>query len=97
MSMIDANKDGRTAFENSLLECLEDLNKLLPGLSRRYETSVILTAMATHMGSALQVLLRKKLCDVRQVGLIIRQIEGWAFNRPTVKAEPSGPAPDSTL
>ncbi len=66
-------------FHQSLLECVEDINALLPRLSRRYEMPVIIDAMAEHVGSAMQVLLRKKLCDSRHAGQLIKQLEGAAF------------------
>lgn len=69
----------KPSFHQRLLECVEDIGALLPGLSHRYELPVIIDAMAEHVGSAVQVLLRKNLCDKRQAGLIIKQLEGAAF------------------
>jgi hypothetical protein len=84
--------EGREDFQKSLLECVEDISELLNGLRRRYEMTVIIGAMAEHVGSALQVLMRKNVCDVRQVGQVIKQIETSAFLPKTaeLKTEDSG-------
>jgi hypothetical protein len=96
-----ANKgaEGMEGFHRSLLECVEDIGELLPGLSRRYEMPVIIDAMAEHVGSAIQVLLRKKLCDAQQADQIIRQLEGAALassaqakTEEEPEAPPTGPS-----
>jgi inhibitor of KinA sporulation pathway (predicted exonuclease) len=83
---------GHETFDESLLACVEDINKLLPGLSRRYDLTVIMTALAEHVGSALKVLMHKQVCDARQAQRVIKNIESSAFLRkPTPpKAEGSG-------
>ena len=77
---------GSEAFNESLLECVEDINKLLPGLGRRYDMTVILSALAEHLGSALKVLMLKKVCDARQVHRVIQNIE--AATLPPQAAQP---------
>jgi hypothetical protein len=84
----DAMDGGRESFQRGLLACVRDINKVLPGLSRRYDMVVIISALAEHMGSALRILIRRKVCDVRQARLIIQHIEGTAFLRE--KAQPPG-------
>jgi hypothetical protein len=81
--------DGMEVFQKSLLECVEDINALLPGLSRRYPMPVIIDALAEHVGSAMQALIRKKLCNTRHAHLMIKQLEGSAFMREAaqIKAE----------
>ena len=71
----------REAFAKSLFECVQDINQMLPRLSRRYDMTVIIGGLAEHVGAALQVLIRKNICDVRQAGLVIEQIEGSALVR----------------
>jgi hypothetical protein len=66
-------------FNESLLECVEDINKLLPRLGRRYDMTVVMSALAEHVGSALKALLMKKVCDAQQVHQVIRNIETAAF------------------
>ncbi len=70
---------GHGAFDESLLACVEDINKLLPGLGQRYDTTVIMSALAEHVGSALKVLMLRKVCDVRQAQQVIKNIESSAF------------------
>jgi hypothetical protein len=99
----DTMAGGRESFQRGLLACVRDINKLLPGLSRRYDMVVIISALAEHMGSALRILIRRKVCDVRQAQLIIQHIEGTAFlgeKAQTPGSTPAGtpasvsPAPD---
>jgi hypothetical protein len=87
----NSSAEGQEAFQKSLLECVQDINKLLPGLSSRYDVTVIIGAMAEHVGAALQVLLRKNLCDERQAGKVIEQIEGSAFIATPAEAKPARP------
>ena len=70
---------GPESFDESLLACVEDINKLLPGLGRRYELTVILSALAEHVGSALKVLMQKKVCNAQQAQQVIKNIESSAF------------------
>jgi hypothetical protein len=89
----DTRTSGREAFENGLLACVQDINKLLPELSRRYDMVVIISALAEHMGSALQILQRRKVCDARQARLVIKHIEGTAFLRKNAQRKASGAPP----
>jgi hypothetical protein len=52
---------------------------MLPDLTRRFDMTVIMSAMAEHAGSALQVMRRKKLCDDQQARRAIEHIERTAF------------------
>jgi hypothetical protein len=72
--------DGSEEFQSRTFECVEDLNELLPGLSLRYDTDVIIGAMAEHVGAAIWALRRKKLCDTRQANLAIQHLEFAAFH-----------------
>jgi hypothetical protein len=85
---------GREAFDKSLLECVEDINKLLPALSRRYDTTVIIGALAEQVGSALKVLMQKKVCNARQALQVIDSIESSAFRDKPAKPKPRGSTPD---
>jgi hypothetical protein len=74
-------------FNESLLECVEDINKLLPRLGRRYDMTVIMSALAEHVGSALKVLLMKKVCDAQQVHRVLENIQTSAFLRKSAQAK----------
>ena len=74
-------------FNESLLDCVEDINKLLPRLGRRYDMTVIMSALAEHVGSALKVLLMKKVCDAQQVHRVLENIETSAFLRKSAQAK----------
>jgi hypothetical protein len=89
----DTGTNGREKFENGLLACVEDINKLLPELSRRYDMVVIISALAEHMGSALRILQRRKVCDATQARLVIKHIEGTAFLRNDAQHKASGTPP----
>jgi hypothetical protein len=83
---------GSAEFRKNMLECVEDLNGLLPGLSLRYDMEVILGAMGEHVGSAIWALRHKKLCDTRQAHLAIRHLEVAAFpdEHPPASSAPEG-------
>ena len=83
------------AFNVSLLQCVEDINKLLPGLARRYDMTVIMTALAEHVGSALKALLQKKVCDTRQVHQVIKNIETSAFLKKSAQPKPESTTQES--
>lgn len=82
-------------FPKSVRACVADIDALLPGLSYRYPTPVILDALAEHVGSAMQVLVHKNLCSARHADLMIKQLEKTAFLRQSVQAK-SQKNPDET-
>ncbi len=84
--MTGEKQDGTAEFRKGMLECMEDLNGLLPGLSLRYDPPVIIEAMAEHVGSALWALRHKNLCDMRQARLALEHLELAAGTPP---AEPA--------
>ena len=75
----DTRAAGIAAFYDEMGACLDDLNAMLPDLTRRYGLTIIVGAMAEQVGGALQALRRKKVCDDRQTGLAIERIETRAF------------------
>jgi hypothetical protein len=83
--------EGSEAFRKSTFECVEDLNRLLPGLSLRYDTEVIIGAMAEHVGAAIWALRQKKLCDTRQARLAIEHLEHAAFRAESKPPSASAP------
>jgi hypothetical protein len=70
---------GHGAFDESLLACVEDMNKLLAELARRYDMTVVVSALCEHLGSALQVLMLRKICDARRAQQLIKNIESSAL------------------
>jgi hypothetical protein len=86
---------GHGAFDESLLACVEDINKLLAKLGRRYDMTVIMSALTEHLGSALKVLILRKICDAQRARQLIKNIESSAFlGKP---AEPgTGAVPQET-
>jgi len=91
----DAGAVGQVVFEQGILACMRDLDALLPDLVSRYDQTVIVCAMAEHVGSALLALRRKNLCDDRQAELAIQHLERAAFPPPRAVEpktdEPAGP------
>jgi hypothetical protein len=78
---------GEDSFRKCIDACFDDLNAMLPDLARRYDITVIISAMAEHIGSALQVMRRKKYCDDRQTSQAIEHLERAAF-MPREPAQP---------
>ena len=79
---------GHGAFDESLLACVEDINKLLAELGRRYDMTVVMGALCEHLGSALKALLQKKVCDTGQVHQVIKNIENSAFLKKSAQPKP---------
>ena len=67
------------AFDESLVACVADIAELLPQLVRRYDMTVVLSALAEHVGSALKILMVRNVCDARQARRVIQNIEDSAF------------------
>lgn len=75
----------RESFGADVLACVEDINRLLPDLNQRYQALVIVSALGEHVGSALQLLMRRKMCDANQARLVLDRIQGTAFLREQVR------------
>ena len=78
---------GHGTFDENLLACVEDINKLLAELGRRYDMTVVMGALCEHLGSALKVLMLRKVCDARQAQQVIKNIESSAFLRKPAQPE----------
>jgi inhibitor of KinA sporulation pathway (predicted exonuclease) len=73
--------DLERSFGESVLECVDDMSRILPALRRRYDTLVVVSAMAEHVGAALRVLLHRQICDARDARRLISRIENAALLR----------------
>ena len=78
---------GHGTFDENLLACVEDINKLLVKLGGRYDMTVIMSALTEHLGSALKVLMLRKICDARRAQQLIKNIESSAFLRKPAQPE----------
>ena len=78
---------GHGTFDENLLACVEDINKLLEKLGKRYDMTVIMGALTEHLGSALKVLMLRKICDARRAQRLIENIERSAFLRKPAQPE----------
>jgi hypothetical protein len=79
------------AFDQNLVACVADIGELLPPLGLRYDMKVIISALAEHVGTALKVLMLRNVCDGRQVGRIIQNIEQSAFAPNSTQPEAQEP------
>ena len=68
-------------FESALFACVEDVSLLLPALAERYDVLVVISALADHVGTAVQILVKRQVCDTRQARLLIKRIEDIALVR----------------
>src|SRR5690242_1813097 len=68
-------------FESALIACVEDVSLLLPALAERYDVLVVISALADHVGTAVQILVKRQVCDTRQARLLIKRIEDIALVR----------------
>ena len=89
---------GHGTFDENLLACVEDINKLLAELGRRYDMTVIMNALCEHLGSALKVLMLRNICDARRAQQLIKNIESSTFlAKPALaETEPLSPETDET-
>jgi hypothetical protein len=71
-------KDGED-FGEGVLACVDDINEMVPRLAKRFNVMVVVNAFAQHVGGALQLLIRRKICDAHQARLVLRHIEKAAF------------------
>jgi hypothetical protein len=88
------NATGHDAFAERVLVCVEDIGRLLPGLSRRYDMTVITGALAEQVGSALQALISKNVCHALQAAKTIEHIESAAFLQKTTQPTIQAASPD---
>jgi hypothetical protein len=55
--------EAQGSFGRNVHECVDELERRLPALMRRYPHPVVVAAMAAHLGEALARLQRRKACD----------------------------------
>ena len=67
-------------FGEGVLDCVDDINGKLPALAGRFNVMVVVRAFAQHVAGALQLLMRRKMCDPKQARLVLRHIETAAFH-----------------
>lgn len=66
-------------FDRGVLRCVEDINDKLPGLTDRYSAMVVVSAFARHVGEALHLLVKKKMCSAADARNVLSRIERTAF------------------
>ncbi|HUI59587.1 MAG TPA: hypothetical protein VLX90_05165 [Steroidobacteraceae bacterium] len=66
-------------FGRGVNRCVDEISHLLPGLAERFDVMVVVSAFAQHVGGALRLLLRRRMCDARSARLVLRRIETAAF------------------
>jgi hypothetical protein len=86
---------GHGTFDENLLACVEDINKLLAKLGQRYDMTVIMSALTEHLGSALKVLMLRKICDARRAQRLIENIESSAFSGKPAQPETEASSPEA--
>jgi len=68
-------------FAEAVMACVEDVNAILPRLAQRYPDLVLVTALAEHVGAALQLLISHGLTTPAKARHILEYIELAAFAR----------------
>ncbi len=69
-------------FAEDVLNCVEDLNAVLPAFVTRYDELVLVAALAEHVGGALRIFMRAGLCSTEQARRVLRHLEDTAFATP---------------
>jgi hypothetical protein len=75
----NADTPGLAGFDDDMAACLADLKAMLTDLTRRYDLTIIASAMAEQVGGGLQAMRRNKVNNDRQTALAIERIEMRAF------------------
>jgi hypothetical protein len=66
-------------FAEDVLACIEDLNKVLPGLALKYCELVVVAALAEHVGGALRIFLQKGICGQEQAQRVLQHMKHTAL------------------
>ena len=66
-------------FAEDVLSCVDDLNRVLPRLARRYEDLVIIAALAEHVGGALRIFMQAGICSREQARRVLEHVADTAF------------------
>ena len=69
-------------FAEDVLNCVDDLNAVLPAFATRYDELVLVAALAEHVGGALRIFMRAGLCSPEQARRVLRHLEETAFATP---------------
>ncbi|HVO49020.1 MAG TPA: hypothetical protein VMT29_22065 [Steroidobacteraceae bacterium] len=69
----------REEFGRGVNRCVDEISQLLPDLAERFDVMVVVSAFAQHVGGALRLLLRRRMCDARSARLVLHRIETAAF------------------
>ena len=75
-------------FGEDVLACVDEINRMLPQLVRRFDDLVILAALAEHVGGGLCVFMRGGVCTPEQARRILAHIEATAFSQDTGMVTP---------
>jgi hypothetical protein len=81
------NANAEEKFAEDVLNCVEDLNAVLPAFVARYDELVIVAALAEHVGGALRIFMRSGLCSTDQARRVLRHLEETAFTAPAATPE----------
>ena len=88
-----AGGPGLADFYDEMEACAADLNVIVPDLTRRYDLTIIVSAMAEQVGGALQAMRRKKLSDDQEIALAIERLETRAFGPHPASGQGGGDDP----
>jgi len=66
-------------FATDVLDCMDEISALLPLLTARFKAMIVVCAFAEHLGSALQLLVRRNVCDAQQARRLLQHIERIAL------------------
>jgi hypothetical protein len=70
-------------FADEVFDCIEELNKMLPQFSARYQTPVLLTGLAQVLSGVLNASVQGKLCTPEEAFEAISILTRTAFTSPS--------------
>jgi hypothetical protein len=69
-------------FERDVSACVKALNEHLPEIAARHTGTVLLAALAEHIGGALQILMSSGECSPERARQLLAELEQLVFAEP---------------
>jgi hypothetical protein len=80
--MTQGRTTGAELNPQEILECMRELLKPIPDLTRRYSNQIILQALLTHAGAGLRELLARGECTPEDAERWCGELHDLAFGKP---------------
>jgi len=69
-------------FSGRVLDCIDEINRMLPSIVLREEPLVVVAALSQYVGETLQLSMSERICTLAQARRVFQHVEHTAM-RPT--------------